>query len=73
MYKSLFVLYLSLSLMIFKNVQLACCKAILCVFHNNVFLINIAVRYKIKKGVQYIGERGWDEVRKGLIWMGHNN
>ena len=43
-------------------------------FLQNVFLINIAVRYKIKqKGIQYITERGWDGVRKGLIWMGHNN
>ena len=38
----------------------------------DVFLINIVVKYKIKKGYTICSGKGLgDGVRKGLIWMGH--
>ena len=46
-----------------------------CVFSEkcDVFLINIVVKYKIKQySVQYVRERDQHQVRKVLIWMGHN-
>ena len=38
----------------------------------DVFLINIVVKYKIKKGYTICSGKGLgDGVRKRLIWMGH--
>ena len=61
-------------MILFKNVLLAAVK-LFCVFFKkyDIFLINTAVKYKIKyRGLQYVEERDRDGIKKGLIWIGHD-